>query len=191
VTDTLWYLGRGTGVTALILLTVSMVLGVGARSGRGVFGLPRTATQVVHRDASLIAVLLTLVHMVTLLADPYALLRLVDLLVPFTSRYRPVWTGLGAVAVDLLIAVLVTSAIRRRLTVRTWQAVHLTAYLCWPVAWLHGIGDGTDRGSGWYLVVSIVCALAVAAAVAWRLSPGFVTLGGRRLPRRSPSGAGR
>jgi len=185
MTDALWYAGRGTGVVALVLLSVVMVLGIGSRSGRPAFGLPRFAVTLVHRNAALIATVLTAIHVVTLLLDPYAQLKLVDVAAPFGAAYRPAWVGLGTTALDLLVAILVTTALRRRLGARTWRAVHWLAYAMWPVAWLHGIGSGTDRGQGWYLAVAIGCALAVAAALVWRLSTGFETLGGRRVPRPS------
>jgi sulfoxide reductase heme-binding subunit YedZ len=186
MTNALWYTARGTGVVALILLTVVMVLGIAARSGRPAFGLPRFAVSLVHRNAALIATALIAIHVSTLLFDPYAQLKLVNLIVPFSSTYRPVWVGFGATAVDLVAALVVTSLLRHRIGARTWRAVHLLAYACWPVAWLHGIGAGTDRGSGWYLGVAIVCAIAVGAALLWRCQPGFTTLAGRRLPRRIP-----
>ena len=47
--DALWYVGRGTGVVSLVLLTVVMVLGIGSRSGRPAFGLPRFGVVALHR----------------------------------------------------------------------------------------------------------------------------------------------
>jgi sulfoxide reductase heme-binding subunit YedZ len=188
MTNALWYTARGTGVIALLLLTASVVLGIGSRAGRPVFGLPRFAVSLVHRNASLIATVLIAIHVTTLLADPYAQLRLVDLVVPFDAAYRSAWVGLGTTTLDLLAAVVVTSLLRRRLGARVWRAVHWLAYVMWPVAWLHGIGSGTDRGTGWYLAIAVVAAVAVVAAIVWRLSSGFMTLDGRRLPRRVRDG---
>ena len=48
MTEALWYLGRGTGVISLLLLTVVVALGIGARSGRTAFGLPRFAVNMLH-----------------------------------------------------------------------------------------------------------------------------------------------
>jgi methionine sulfoxide reductase heme-binding subunit len=185
MTNALWYTARGTGVVSLLLLTVVMVLGVGARAGRPVFGLPRFAASLVHRNASLIAVVLIAVHVITLLFDPYAQLKLIDLAVPFDSTYRPAWVGFGAVALDLIVALMVTSRLRQRLGARAWRAVHWLAYAAWPVAWLHGIGSGTDRGTSWYLLTAIASALAVVAAVIWRCQPTFAATH-RRNPRRIP-----
>src|SRR5215813_1614109 len=118
MTNALWYTARGTGVIALLLLTASVVLGIGSRAGRPVFGLPRFAVSLVHRNASLIATVLILIHVTTLLADPYAQLKLLYVVVPFGSAYRPAWVGLGATALDLMIAILVSTALRHRLGAR-------------------------------------------------------------------------
>jgi methionine sulfoxide reductase heme-binding subunit len=183
MTEALWYTARATGVVSLLLLTIVVVLGIGSRSGRPVFGLPRFAVSLVHRNASLMATVLIAIHVSTLLTDPYAHLKLLDLLVPFDAAYRPAWVGLGTTALDLVVAIVVTSLLRRRLGARTWRAVHWFAYAMWPIAWVHGIGSGTDRGSAWYLAVAVAAVITVATALAWRLGPNFATLGGRREPR--------
>jgi sulfoxide reductase heme-binding subunit YedZ len=172
-TDALWYLARGAGTVSLVLLTVVMVLGIGSRSGRPVFGLPRFGVVAVHRNASLVAVGLLIVHLLTLLLDPYAQLRLVNLVIPFGSVYRPLWVGLGTVAIDLLVVVLLSTWVRHYLGARTWRAVHWAAYAIWPIALLHGLFSGTDGGRSWLLAIAGLCALAVAAALVWRLSDRF------------------
>jgi sulfoxide reductase heme-binding subunit YedZ len=181
MTDALWYLARGSGLVTLVLLTVVVALGIGARSGRTAFGLPRFAVNLLHRNAALLSCVFLVVHVVSLLFDPYAQLRIVDLIVPFLGAYRPFWLGLGTTALDLVAAIVVTSLLRRRLGARAWRAVHWLAYLCWPVALLHGLGTGTDNGTVWLWAVSLTCAAAVLAAVLWRLSAGF-----ERFPTRAP-----
>lgn len=182
MTNALWYFARGSGVVTLVLLTVTTVLGIASRSGRPAFGLPRFAVALVHRNASLLALVFLALHITTLLADPYAQLKLVDLVLPFDATYRPAWVGLGTLTLDLLVALVVTSLLRQRLSDRAWRAVHWLAYAACPVAWLHGIGSGTDRGTGWYEGVAVICAVAVGMAVIWRIMPGFATQGGRRVP---------
>lgn len=179
MTDALWYFARGSGVVSLILLTVVVALGIGTRSGRTAFGLPRFAVSLLHRNAALLAVVFLAGHVLSLLFDPYAQLKVLDLVLPFAGTYRPFWLGLGTLGFDLLLALVVTSLLRHRIGVRAWRAVHWLAYLCWPVALMHGLGTGTDRGTWWLWTVSIGCAAAVVAAVVWRLSTGF-----ERFPQR-------
>ncbi|WP_369371988.1 ferric reductase-like transmembrane domain-containing protein [Promicromonospora sp. Populi] len=172
--EVLWAIGRASGVTALVLLTASVVLGILTRSGRPLPGLPRFAIVLVHRDVALAATAFVGLHVVTLLFDPLAQLSLTDLVVPFVGEFRPFWQGLGTVAFDLLLAVVITALLRHRLGLRTYRAVHWLVYAMWPVAVLHGIGNGTDAGTGWFLVVTAVSVAAVAGAVWWRLSRWFV-----------------
>ena len=72
------------------------------------------------------------------------------------------------IAVDLVIALVLTSEFRRYIGPRAWRAVHWAAYAAWPLALAHGIGSGTDTGDGH---ARGGCALrgAVAAATAWRV----------------------
>src|SRR5215475_1428549 len=107
MTSAIWYLARGSGLTSLMLLTLVVVLGIGSRSGRPVFGLPRFAVASLHKNASLLAITFLAVHVFSLLLDPFAQLTLVNLVVPFTSTYRPLWVGLGALAFDLIIALII------------------------------------------------------------------------------------
>jgi sulfoxide reductase heme-binding subunit YedZ len=178
-----WYLARGTGVVSLVLLTVVVALGIATRSGRPAFGLPRFAVAAVHRNASLLAVALLAVHVTTLLFDPYAQLKLVDLVLPFVGTYRPFWLGLGTLGLDLIVALVATSLLRARLGVRAWRAVHWLAYACWPVALLHGLGTGTDAGQLWLRAIAAGCAATVLAGVVWRCSDSFTEHARVRLSR--------
>jgi methionine sulfoxide reductase heme-binding subunit len=164
----LWVLGRGMGVAALLLFTASVVLGVVTRGGRPLPGLPRFAVQLVHRDVALTATTFVAVHVLTLLLDAQSELRLVDVVLPFTGTYRWFWVGLGTLAVDLLIAVVVTALLRRVIGPRVFRAVHWATYALWPVALAHAIGAGTDGTSVWFLAVAGCCVVVVGAAVTWR-----------------------
>lgn len=161
-----WYLTRATGIVALVLLTVSVVLGV---LGPLRFSIrdrwPRFAIDTLHRDVSLLVLVVLVVHILTSVLDGYAPITLIDAVVPFVSAYRPLWLGLGAVAFDLLLALTVTSLIRRRLGYRAWRAIHWLAYASWPVAVLHGLGTGTDATAAWSLAITGVCLAAVLTAV--------------------------
>jgi DMSO/TMAO reductase YedYZ heme-binding membrane subunit len=177
----LWYLTRGTGATALILLTVSVALGVLNVRRTTLQGVPRFVLEAVHRNVSLLALAFLTVHILTAVMDPFAPIRLIDAVIPFTSAYRPVWLGLGAVAFDLLLAVTVTSLLRRRFGLRAWRAVHWLAYASWPIALVHGFGTGSDANAKWFLALTIGSVLVVLAAVAARVSAGWPDRLGTRV----------
>lgn len=166
---TLWYLSRGTGIVALLLLTASVLLGVLTVHRYASPGLPRFVTAGLHRNIALLVLLLLAAHIATAVADSYAPIHWLDAVVPLASAYRPVWLGLGALSFDLLLAVVGTSLLRHRLGARTWRAVHWLTYAAWPVAVLHGLGTGTDTKVSWVLLVTAGCVLAVVAAVVTRL----------------------
>ena len=112
-------------------------------------------------------------HILTSVLDSFAPISLLDAFVPFTGSYRPFWLGLGAVSFDLLLAVTITSLLRRRIGYGTWRAVHWLTYASWPIALLHGFGTGSDVKSGWLLVLSIGCLAIVLAAVLARVLRGW------------------
>jgi sulfoxide reductase heme-binding subunit YedZ len=174
----LWYASRATGVVALLLLTAVLLLGLlVTRQGR-LPGLPRFAVTGLHRNLSLIAVVFVVLHVLTAVADSYVNIPLTAAIVPLASPYERVWLGLGAVSLDIMIAVIVTSLLRRHLGRRLWRGVHLLAYVSWPVAWLHSIFSSTDMQHGELFLLGVACAALVVIAVGWRLAAAA-----RDLPR--------
>ena len=99
---------------------------------------------------------------------PYAGIGWLDAIIPFGSVYRPLWLGLGAVAFDLMIALIITSLLRPRINVALWRAVHWTSYLCWPLAMTHSLGTGSDT-HGWALLIELGCLGVVGVAGLSRL----------------------
>jgi predicted ferric reductase len=164
----LWYTTRGAGAVVLLLFSATVVLGLLTSSRFQTRGWPRFATAALHRDISLLALLFLVLHIVTAVVDPFTHLGLTAALVPFGSHYRTFWLGLGAIAFELMVAIVATSLLRHVIGVRVWRAVHWLAYLSWPMAVLHGIGTGTDASTPWMIGVTVVSVDAVLAALAWR-----------------------
>lgn len=177
----MWFLTRGTGATALVLLTLSVALGVAHVQRTQIAGLPRFVLDKVHRTAALLAVAFVFVHVATAILDGFAPITIVDAVVPLHSAYRPVWLGLGAVAFDLLLATIIASLLRRRLGYRAWRATHWLVYACWPIALVHGLGTGSDAKTHWMLLLSAGCVVVVLAAVAVRVTSGWPKNLGVRL----------
>ena len=188
-----WYLTRGSGVVSLMLLSGSVVLGVTTSVRWATARWPRFIVEGLHKNVALLSVVFLALHIVTAVADGYVPIRWLDVLVPFGSQYQPLWLGLGAVAFDFLAAVIITSVLRVRIGHRIWRAVHWLAYACWPVAVLHGLGLGSDRGQTWMRIIDIVVVAAVFAAVTWRLVVAGWQAPTRRVlaPARVRVGSGR
>jgi methionine sulfoxide reductase heme-binding subunit len=171
--STYWYLTRATGTTALILLTLSVVLGVIDVERYTTTRMPRFVIDGMHRTVSLLAVAFLVVHIVTAALDSFASVPLIDGIVPFVGSYRPFWLGLGAAAFDLVLAVVITSLARRRLGYRTWRFTHWLAYASWPIALLHSLGTGSDIKSTWMIAISGFCIAVVLLAVCIRVASGW------------------
>lgn len=165
----LWFTTRATGTVTVVLLTASVVLGILTTTRAGAGAVPRFALSELHRRVGLITLAFLALHVLTAVADTYVPIGWVAAVVPFVSTYQPLWIGLGAIAFDLLVAVTVTSMLRRQVGSRTFRLVHWCVYVSWPVAIVHGIGAGTDLKFGWMQVLIGICVGAVAVAVGWRL----------------------
>jgi methionine sulfoxide reductase heme-binding subunit len=178
-----WYLARGTGVVSLLLLTASVLLGIlGSLRFSAAPRWPRFAIDSLHRDVSLLVIALLVVHIITSVLDSFAPIKLTDAVIPFASAYRPLWMGLGALAFDILIALVITSLVRRRLGYGTWRAIHWLAYGSWPVAVLHGLGTGSDVKMWWMLALTAGCVASVVAAAIIRISRSGPSGEGFRAP---------
>jgi len=165
----LWYATRGAGAVSLILLSSVVALGILSALRWRATAWPRFLTVGLHRNLALLSVVFLALHIVTAVVDPYTSLGWAAALVPFSSYYRTFWLGLGVVAVDLFVALLLTSLLRRAIGPRTWRLVHWVAYACWPVALAHGLGTGTDSTRSWLLAIELVCIAMVLSALAARL----------------------
>jgi DMSO/TMAO reductase YedYZ heme-binding membrane subunit len=168
VNEQLWYFSRATGVVSIVMLTAVVVLGMVIAGRRRPHTDQATVVMALHRWLGLGVSTFVVAHVVTAIAESFVSIDWISAVVPFTSGYAPVWVGFGTLALDLLAAVAVTSYLRHRLPERGWRVVHLLSYALWPLALVHGIALGTSdepvlRG------ITIACAVAGAAAVAWRL----------------------
>ena len=197
----LWYASRATGVVSLLLLTLVVLLGILVNRQGRLPGLPSFAVTGLHRSLSLTAVLFVAVHVTTAVIDPFVSIGLAAVVIPFVSAYQPFWLGLGAVALDLVAVLIVSSLARAYLSRRLWRGIHWLAYAVWPVALAHSIGSSHDLQSGGLLMVTIGSALAVAAAGLWRLADSAreipraeraaaVLAGVQRQSRRARAGSG-
>jgi methionine sulfoxide reductase heme-binding subunit len=168
-----WYAARAGGVVAYVLLTAAVLLGLTMTSRTRLRRWPRLAIEDVHRFAGLLVGTFVVIHVVTIAIDSYLPFSLASLIVPFISRYRPAWVGLGLVAAELLLALAVTNRLRnRRISYRTWRVAHYLNFAVWTAATVHGMGAGTDRSSPWLLAIEAAAIASVLGATTWRILRG-------------------
>jgi len=168
-----WESARAAGIVAWALATLAVIGGL--QLSTRLLRKPAPAWVLdVHRFVGGLAVVFTLVHMLGLLLDPYIGYGPADLFVPFVSAFKPGAVALGIVAFYLLLAVELTSLAMRKLPRRVWHGVHLSSYLLFVLATVHGITSGTDRHNIWF---QWACLLAAALVL-------FMTLVRILAPRR-------
>src|SRR5262249_9718469 len=119
-----WYLARGTGAATLVLLTFTLVLGIVNVRRWAPRGLQRFVVEDLHRTLGLLVVAVLAIHIGSVVLDNFVSISLIDALVPFVGTYHPFWLGLGALSLDLLAALIVTSLLRAHIGLRAWRAVH-------------------------------------------------------------------
>jgi sulfoxide reductase heme-binding subunit YedZ len=168
----LWYTTRGAGAVSLVLLSAVVVLGILSVLRVQSAAWPGFLTAGLHRNLSLMTLVFLALHIVTAVVDPFTHLGWLAAVVPFSSYYRTFWLGLGTIAFELMLAIVLTSLVRGFIGQGAWRLVHWLTYASWPIAVLHGIGTGTDAGSAWLVALQVLCVLAVLAAIGYRLMTG-------------------
>jgi predicted ferric reductase len=164
-----WYLTRSFGLVLLVLFTATTALGILSSTAESGGRVPRFVATELHRRLSVISVLLLAGHIVASVADNYVVITWTDAVVPFAGSYRPLWLGLGTLACDVILLVVLTSFLRHRMRPGLWRGIHLAVYAAWPVVVLHGLGTGYDARSTPVLLLTLACTGLVLGAVAWRL----------------------
>ena len=180
---TFWLLARASGLAAYALLTASVLAGLVVKArplGRSVHP---AAVLDVHRFLALLGLGALALHGTALVLDDAVDIGLGALLVPGAAPYRPLATGLGVIAAELMALVYLSFSQRRRIGAKAWRALHWLTYLVFALATLHGLAAGTDSGRTWALALYGAAVGAVLGAFAWRvLIPP--TQGGSRAPDR-------
>ena len=185
---------RATGAVSLALFTAVMVLGILTAGRAGTSALPRAGLLRLHRTLTLTSMAFLTVHIVTAIGDSYVDLTYLDVFLPFSAGFDPLWIGLAAVAVDLMLAIAITSALRRFMSPRLWRWIHLSAYAMWPLALLHGFGvSGGDGRETWMVVLDVVVHCRGAGRVGLPAEAGSTPRhrGQTRRGHRSPADCSR
>jgi methionine sulfoxide reductase heme-binding subunit len=153
-----WHLVRAAGLTAYTLLSASTLWGIFLASRVIKDWSPGQLSLVLHATASWLGVLLVIIHMALLLFDTYYTYTISNLLIPFTGPYRPIWTGLGTIAMFLLIAITLSFSFRKLIGQKAWRLLHYMSYVTFALSTVHALFAGTDGTStGMRLMLGIFC----------------------------------
>jgi sulfoxide reductase heme-binding subunit YedZ len=167
---TFWLLARSSGFTAYVLLASSGLAGLVLKSRP--FGRAVKAASVMdlHRFLALLGLGAIAVHGATLALDGTLRMPLAGLVVPGASPYRPVAVALGVVSAELMVLVVVSFSVRRRIGQRMWRRLHWATYLVFGLATVHGLLAGSDSAQPWSRDIYLGAVGAFAFATVWRLA---------------------
>jgi methionine sulfoxide reductase heme-binding subunit len=164
---TFWILARASGLTAYVMLTLSILAGLVLKA-RPFRSLKPAAVTDLHRVLALIGLGALAGHAAALVLDTTVRITIPALVVPGLIGYRPLWTSLGILAAELMILVYASFSLRRRIGTRNWRRLHWATYGIFAAATLHGLGAGTDTSHPWALALYALAVGSVASAATWR-----------------------
>ncbi len=190
----LWYTTRATGMVAMVLFTIVVALGtlVANRIGGTIIG--RFEINELHRSMSIVAIVFLAIHIATTVLDSYVPTGVISIFVPMTSIYKRVPVGVGAVALDLILAVWISSLLKVRIANTTWRFIHWFSWLGFATSIVHAFLTGTDSRKSWGLVLVVACSSVVFVAALWRYlgrparAAGRTALSPLAAPPAPPSG---
>lgn len=187
--QTWWYVARSGGIVSWGLLAASVFWGL-ALSSRFLGKRPKPNWMLdLHRYLGGLGVVFTAVHVVALIADSYVAFTPLGVLVPFVDDYRPGAVAWGIVAMYLMVAVELSSLLRRRLGKRTWRALHYLSFPMFLAGTVHLLQLGTDRRTLPLRVAVLAVVTLVCVATMVRVMDADRDRGRPRVPAR-PVGAG-
>lgn len=163
----IWLVGRATGITAYLLLTLQVVLGLvlSHPTNQSVWKLSKRFFPW-HENAWVFVLAFLAAHVVSLVADPYAGVGIGGALIPGLSSYRSPAIALGTLALYALLATGLTARYTRLLPAGLWLSLHRLALVVFGLSWMHGLLAGTDAGA--LQPVYLATGSLVVAAAAYR-----------------------
>src|SRR6478735_3599422 len=146
---TFWILARASGLTAYFLLTLSVLAGLVLKSRPFGRALSAAAVTDTHRFLATLGLGAVSLHGLTLVLDSTIRISPTALIVPGLAPYRPVWTAFGVLALDLMMLVILSFPLRKRIGMKSWRRLHWATYAIFVLATLHGLAAGTDTPTPW------------------------------------------
>ena len=142
-----WYTARAGGIVGWALLAASVLWGLSITT-KATKGRVRPNWMLdLHRFLGGLALIFTGVHVLAIMADSYVQFGLIQVLVPFTGTWHPAAVAWGIIGFYFLVAVEVTSLLRRRLSKRLWRATHFLSFPLFALTTVHALAAGTDSGT--------------------------------------------
>ncbi len=170
-----WLASRASGLVALALITLSVVVGL-SMAGRA---MPRANRLIaVHEHTALAGLIAIAVHGLTLLGDAFLKPGPLGIAVPFVMDHEPFWTGLGIIAGYLAAALGLSYYVRDRIGHKRWRKLHKLTLLVYVLGVAHTLGAGTDAGEPWVVAQLVIGGVPVLFLFVMRvMKPARVSAG--------------
>jgi sulfoxide reductase heme-binding subunit YedZ len=164
---TWWLASRAAGIVGFTTLGIVSILGLVSALK---LVKPATAARMRpwHERLAITGLVAISLHGLLLVADPWLHPGVIGVLVPFTTGYRPLWTGLGIIAFYCLAAFGLSFYQRRRIGARRWRSAHRFASIAFVLGGIHALMAGTDARSPLLLGLIIGFGVIIGGLVAAR-----------------------
>jgi predicted ferric reductase len=175
--QTFWFVSRASGMVAWLVLGATCLWGI-LLITRMLKPADRPAWLLdLHRWLGALSIVTTVVHLVALVADNYVHFGWKEILLPNQSTWKTGPVTWGVVALYLLVVIQLTSLFMKKLPRKLWHSIHLTSYLLFAIATVHGVQAGTDRSN----MVFIIVASGFTAVVLFAATARFLQARHKRL----------
>jgi sulfoxide reductase heme-binding subunit YedZ len=165
----LWYLTRTTAVAAYVTLTCAAMLGMLRGVARGSGERLSWITDELHQVLATVFAGLVVLHIITLIYDPFLPFSLTNIFLPIAEPYRPLAIDAGVLALYTLIIVLGSTWIRRFIPYRFWRLLHYASFVTFVLVTLHGLFAGSDTSEPWMRALYAGASAAVGFLVIMRV----------------------
>jgi sulfoxide reductase heme-binding subunit YedZ len=180
---TFWILARASGLTAYVLLTLSVLAGIVVKSKPFGSRVRQVVAIDTHRTLAALGLGALAIHATALVLDKTVRMPIQALFIPGLSPYRPYWVSIGVLTAELMVIVYASFSLRKRIGFKNWRRLHWAAYGLFLGGTAHGLLSGTDSRRTWALAIYLGAIASVAAATTWRtLAP--LTEGEQDVPSR-------
>ena len=183
-----WYTTRITALLSYLALSASTIYGLLLSTKLLDRGTHRPISFTLHQDLAGIGVALARVHAAVLMIDRSVPYSPVEVIVPFAGPYRPLWVGIGQIAMGLSLLVMLSFYVRKRIGTRAWRTVHYLSFAAFIGATIHGLMAGSDTSASWVYGGYLTLAVVVVFLTTYRV---VLAIGARRGEQRAPTPAGR
>jgi DMSO/TMAO reductase YedYZ heme-binding membrane subunit len=183
----LWFLIRGSGIGAIVLMSASVMWGLMVSSK--VFGRAIKARGLtwLHESLSISAIFAIVVHVVAVSRDDFIKFTWPELLVPGMSEWEPIAAAFGVMSFWTTLIVALCFYIKKRFGQWNWRRLHFLSFGAFGAGIAHAVMGGTDIDSPWVAGLYAGVVVGVLLLTAIRMVGGSATKPARAIPSRPPA----